>query len=149
MQHKRERLGESMGIVGKRLLYLRVQANLTQKQIAGSLNIAQQTYSHYETGKMNLPLRHLGFLCDYYHVSVDYILGLSPIPQPLPKLSASFTSKLTNGELLSCAQTLCPSSKMMLVDYVHYLNDMETHKAAGKCEQEKECINKWENFTEI
>ena len=127
-----------MSIVGKRLQFLRDQANLTQKQIAAFLNITQQTYSHYETGQMDLPLRHLESLCDYYHVSADYILGRSSIPQTLPELSAPFTSKITNGELLSYVQKLRPSSKKMLIDYIRYLKYMENHKTTGKFEEDKE-----------
>ena len=29
----------------------------------------------YETGKREIPLRHLIVLADYYHVTVDYLLG--------------------------------------------------------------------------
>ena len=37
----------------------------------------QAMYARYERGANELPLRHLITLCEYYHVSADYILGLS------------------------------------------------------------------------
>ena len=34
-------------------------------------------YARYEHGANELPIRHLIRLCQYYHVSADYFLGLS------------------------------------------------------------------------
>lgn len=58
-----------------RLRDLREDHELTQTQIAALLGIDQRVYSIYETGKREIPLRHLVALADYYHVGVDYILG--------------------------------------------------------------------------
>lgn len=60
----------------KKLYDLRVDNDLTQKEIAKILNISQQYYSEYEKGKRELPIRHLMTLCQFYKVSADYILGL-------------------------------------------------------------------------
>lgn len=100
-----------MSIVGERLQSLREQANLTQEKIAACLKITQQTYSRYETGQIDLPLRHLEALSSYYQVSADYILGLSSVPQLPPELSAPFTSKITNRELLIYVQKFSPGIK--------------------------------------
>ena len=54
---------------------LREDHDLKQKEIAAILGIDQRVYSNYETGKRDIPLRHLIALADYYHVSVDYLLG--------------------------------------------------------------------------
>ena len=58
-----------------RLRYLREDRDLSQKQIAAVLGIDQRVYSTYETGKRDIPLNHLITLADYYHVTVDYLLG--------------------------------------------------------------------------
>ncbi len=55
---------------------LRIDNDLYQKDVAKVLGIDQQYYSKYETGKNELPLRHLMTLCKFYGVSADYILGL-------------------------------------------------------------------------
>lgn len=60
----------------KKLYDLRTDNDLTQKDIAKILNISQQYYSEYEKGNRELPLRHLITLCQFYHVSADWILGL-------------------------------------------------------------------------
>lgn len=55
---------------------LREENNLTQSQIAEYLNIKQNTYSQYETGKRQLPIDVLVKLAKFYKVTTDYILGL-------------------------------------------------------------------------
>ena len=58
-----------------RLRDLREDADLSQKQIAEILHIQQTVYSRYERGYQTIPVEHLLVLADYYHVSVDYLLG--------------------------------------------------------------------------
>ena len=58
-----------------RLRDLREDADKTQKEIAALLGIDQRVYSSYETGKREIPSHMLITLADYYHTSVDYILG--------------------------------------------------------------------------
>ena len=54
---------------------LREDHDMKQKEVAAILGIDQRVYSNYETGKRDIPLRHLITLADFYHVSVDYLLG--------------------------------------------------------------------------
>ena len=61
----------------QRLVETREDFNLKQKDIANILNITQQSYSLWENGTKIIPLKHLNSLCDYYNVSMDYMLGLS------------------------------------------------------------------------
>ena len=58
-----------------RLRDLREDKDMKQKEIAALLGIDQRVYSTYETGKRDIPLRHLIVLADFYHVSTDYLLG--------------------------------------------------------------------------
>ncbi len=66
----------------RRLRDLRQDHDLTQKEVAGLLEIDQRVYSTYETGKREIPLRHLVFLAEYYHTSTDYLLDLTDSPIP-------------------------------------------------------------------
>ena len=56
---------------------LREDHDLMQADIAAVLQTTQQVYSRYEMGINELPLYRLKKLCQFYHVSADYILGLS------------------------------------------------------------------------
>ena len=68
----------------RRLRDLRQDHDLTQKEVAGLLEIDQRVYSTYETGKREMPLHHLVFLAEYYHTSTDYLLDLTESPAPYP-----------------------------------------------------------------
>ena len=57
---------------------LREDHDLRQEDIARLLGTTQQVYSRYEKGINELPLRHLKTLCQFYHVSADYLLDLKP-----------------------------------------------------------------------
>lgn len=61
----------------KRIRDLREDHDKTQQEIADILGTSQTMYARYERGANELPLRHLIKLCDYYHVTADYILGRS------------------------------------------------------------------------
>ncbi len=56
---------------------LREDADMTQTQIAQILGTSQTMYARYERGASEMPIHHLVTLCRFYHVSADYILGLS------------------------------------------------------------------------
>ncbi len=61
----------------QRLKDLREDGDLMQKQVADILGIDQRVYSNYETGKREIPTRHVVTLAKFYKVSSDYILGIS------------------------------------------------------------------------
>lgn len=61
----------------ERIKALREDADITQQQMALLLNVAQNTYSQYETGKREVPISLLIQICEFFHVSSDYILGLT------------------------------------------------------------------------
>lgn len=61
----------------RRIRDLREDHDYTQKYVAHYLNTSQTMYARYERGANEMPIRHLVALCKLYHVSADYILGLS------------------------------------------------------------------------
>lgn len=65
-------------MVHQRIRDLREDADLKQETIAAFLGIQQTTYSKYELGKINIPIESLVKLADYYHVSLDYLVGREP-----------------------------------------------------------------------
>ena len=56
---------------------LRQDRDLTQREIARILKVAQTTYSQYELYKRPMPIECLMTLCKFYDVSADYILGFT------------------------------------------------------------------------
>lgn len=61
----------------QRIRNLREDSDKTQQEIADILGTSQTMYARYERGANELPIHHLITLCQYYHVSADYLLGLS------------------------------------------------------------------------
>ena len=66
-----------MAIKFKRIYDLRVDNDLTQKQIAKLLNITEDMYYNFEQGRSNFPLDKLELFTKLFKVSFDYITGLS------------------------------------------------------------------------
>lgn len=67
-----------------RIRDLREDNDLSQTAIANYLQIHQTTYSDYELGRLNVPVAVLHKLADYYGVSIDYLLGRTPVKTPYP-----------------------------------------------------------------
>jgi len=64
---------------------LREDRDLTQTELAHVLGVAQNTYSQYETGKIEWTASALLRLAEFYQVSVDYLLGRTSDPTPPDK----------------------------------------------------------------
>lgn len=69
----------------ERLRDIREDHDLKQSDIAKLLNVTQQTYSRYETDEISIDKESLIKLAEYYHTSVDYLLGLTDERKPYPK----------------------------------------------------------------
>lgn len=60
-----------------RLKALRIDRDLTQKDIAKILNKSQQGYAHLENRKARFSIEDIIQLAQFYNVTTDYILGLT------------------------------------------------------------------------
>ncbi|MGI5965818.1 MULTISPECIES: helix-turn-helix domain-containing protein [Anaerotruncus] len=66
----------------ERLRALREDSDKTQEDVANYLGIKRQMYRRYETGEVDLPMRHVKNLVLLYQTTADYILGLSDERNP-------------------------------------------------------------------
>ena len=64
-----------------RLRELRLARGWSLWKVAVDLNLSQNSVSRYETGAHELSYELLIRFADYYHVSVDYILGRTDRPE--------------------------------------------------------------------
>lgn len=62
---------------GSRLRQLRNDRTENQKVLAELLNVTVTQVSDMENGKVSTTLEKLVLICEHYHVSSDYLLGLS------------------------------------------------------------------------
>jgi len=58
-----------------RLLELRNEKGLTQRQLAKVLNISQGTYNNWENGNTEPSIEQIIKLADYFDVTTDLLLG--------------------------------------------------------------------------
>ncbi len=62
---------------GEKLKYLREEKEISQYDISKMLNLNKKVYGQYEREYVNIPLKHLITLCDYFNVSLDYIFNFT------------------------------------------------------------------------
>lgn len=66
----------------ERIRNLRIDKDISQKEIASYLGIKQNTYCQYEIGVLNYPLDVVAKLALYYNTSIDYLVGITDNPIP-------------------------------------------------------------------
>ena len=59
------------------LRYIREYMEMTQKELGSVFNVAESTYSGWETGRDVIPLKHLYKFSLKYGYSMDYLLKLN------------------------------------------------------------------------
>lgn len=62
-------------MLNERLIDIRVDAGLKQEEMAEILKTTQSNYSRWENGTELIPLKKLSLLCNYFNVSMDYVIG--------------------------------------------------------------------------
>ena len=74
-----------MNMAYDRIRELREDHDLRQVDVAKILKMSQTGYSKYETGENDVPTAVLIALADFYHVSIDYLLGRTNKPEFHPE----------------------------------------------------------------
>lgn len=60
-----------------RIKELRKEQKITQLKMALDLNMSQNTISRYENGEREPGIAELIRIADYFHVTIDYLVGRS------------------------------------------------------------------------
>ena len=60
--------------LGKKLLKLRKEFEMTQDDVANILGMSRTTFSKYENGNANPPLQVMRKLADIYNVGLEYLI---------------------------------------------------------------------------
>ena len=68
-------------MLGERLKKLRMEKNLKQSDLAEMLHVGTSTVSGWEIGKYYPDYDKLVWLCQFYNVSSDYLIGLTDNPE--------------------------------------------------------------------
>ena len=64
-------------MITERLRDIREEKDLRQIDVAKILNVSQANYSRWENGTELMPLKKLTIFCNYFNVSMDYVIGIT------------------------------------------------------------------------
>lgn len=64
-------------MITERLRDIREEKELRQIDVAKILNVSQANYSRWENGTELIPLKKLTIFCNYFNVSMDYVIGIT------------------------------------------------------------------------
>jgi transcriptional regulator with XRE-family HTH domain len=79
--------------LGSRMRQRRQELGLSQTDVAAALNIAQQTYAHYEVGRYRMPVFSLTGLAHILKTDMDSLLGIESAPSRRSRASRSRTKR--------------------------------------------------------
>lgn len=99
-------------MIGERLWDLRKDAGLTQDELAAALKINKHSISSYEREKSEPPDAIKIEMAKFFHVSVDYLLGLTDNPSPYDKCR----------NILRLPSNFPEAARESLDDYIEFLN---------------------------
>ncbi len=103
-------------MIGERLYDLRKDAGMTQDELALILNINKHSISSYERDKSEPPDNIKKAIAIYFHVSVDYLLGLTDHPE----------SSRPFANYLRLPENFPQDKKQDLLDYAEFLTNKYT-----------------------
>ena len=109
-----------------RLKELRERNNLLQKDVAAHLNCSVPVYCRYEKGDRMPSTDTLKDLADFYHVTVDYILGREYSPAEQKKDLPS--EREIDDAIAALADDLTPDELLRVADFVAGLKAARAHK---------------------
>ena len=69
-----------------KLKELREYEGLTQREVAEKIHVDRSTYAGWENGKDIIPLKRLNDLANFYHTSLDYLIGNSPTKEQVEEI---------------------------------------------------------------
>ncbi|MNN53936.1 HTH-type transcriptional regulator Xre [compost metagenome] len=72
---------------GDKIAALREKRGLTQEDLAAKIGISRASLSHYEKNRREPDYTTMTKLADFFHVSVDYLLGRTSEPSKIADLA--------------------------------------------------------------
>ena len=73
---------------GEKLRLLREERELNQSELGAAINMTQRKISYLENDRYEPGMEDIRAICQYFHVSADYLLGFSknlPFPKRFQK----------------------------------------------------------------
>lgn len=101
---------------GARIKDLLTDKDMKQKALAKILNISDDILSNYITGRTTIPPEAMAGVASYFHVTADYLLGLTGDPAPPFPVSAEERELVNRYRALTGAQRELVDQGMELME---------------------------------
>lgn len=101
-----------------RIRQLREEVHMTQVRLSMELEVSQETVSAYENQKHYPSFTQLCKLSELFHVSIDYIMGLSEIRSP-----ARTTDNETMEKVIAIGRKLSDPQLQLVLAYAQGILD--------------------------
>lgn len=89
----------------ERLIDLREERDLLQKEVAKEIGIVESVYSEWENGKLSIPTKRLVELANFFEVNIDYMVGISNIRTKI-KSNNTIDTELVSNRLKEIRKSL-------------------------------------------
>lgn len=99
----------------ERMKAIQTDSDITIRKLASVFNVTEQSLGNYISGRHAVPYHVLVQFAQYFHVTTDYLLGLTDDPDPPFPVSAS------ERRLLEDFRTLSREQKELIVQNVELM----------------------------
>lgn len=115
-------ISKNTSTLGNKIVALRKQKNICQKELAIHLHVSISTISNYENNVHEPDLPTLVKLADYFNVSIDYLLDRTDYAYPISSLEKPLIANYTFSTIMNTAIQLSTTSQTDLINYLAMLN---------------------------
>jgi transcriptional regulator with XRE-family HTH domain len=121
-----------MGVDMKRIKELREKWGLSQQALADILHVTQQSVYKYEHDLAEPDIDILIHIAEYFNTTIDYIVGISDIPEKYMLLESSNTLTHNENVLLEYYRQLPPQVKDLLYEFVKESDNRLVNEKKGE-----------------
>ncbi|MCR5112715.1 MAG: helix-turn-helix domain-containing protein [Acholeplasmatales bacterium] len=109
-----------------RLKELRLERNLTLRELAEKVKISYSALSLAENGKRNLTDSDIIIFCNFFGVSADYLLCLSNIRTIMSQPQNNIQLNQYQLALYNASKQLNDAEKEQVIDFVNYIKNKKS-----------------------
>lgn len=107
---------------GARAKMLVTDRDVTQKKLAKQIGITPAKMSNYLTEKNEIPCRVIVGIAEYFHVSADYLLGLTDEPEPPIYINKE------EKELVETYRSLSREQRELVIQTIRLMGEQNTRR---------------------
>lgn len=102
------------------LKILRKQHNISQQQLANAIGVSQQSINKYENHNIEPDITTLIMMADFFHTSVDYLIGHTNESRPVEPVRA-YDLNNAEAELINKYRELDANKRKLVETLLEHL----------------------------